>query len=213
MRMLACAIVLFSVVATCNADIMSYEELVSSISSALYDKEILRGGAFTNDVGSFALSSTNKLHTLTAELGLALAFHEIASSTGEDSLFEKGLLVITNALQATNCPMTAWQKYAGMAIYCDYLNDNSDYSRSFIVSTNALALIDNHNPVLEEPNFWSALAQYDGTPGASFRQSFQMNAAATLAVSGFSENIQGFTNGLPANIMAPLLELLGDIGN
>lgn len=210
MKNLVCMVATFFACFTGCAEIASYSELVALISNALQNKEMLRGVSFTNEVGTFAESTTNELHFVTARLGLALAFLEIANSSGDDHLYEYGLDVVTNALLSPSCPMTAWQRYAGMSILCDYLNEDSKYANSFEVSTNAIALIDSCNPNLESPNFWPSLTQYDGIPGASLREAFQVNAAAARVMAGDWENVGIFTNGLPPTIMEPLLELMKD---
>lgn len=193
-----------------HAEIESYPELVDMISNALQNKELLCDPSFTNEVVAFAGSTTNELHSVTAMMGLSLAFLEIAQSSMEDSLYITGLDVVTNALQSPSCPMAAWQRYAGMSILCDYLNYDAEYAESFEVSTNAIALIDSCQPNLESPNFWAALTQYDDIPGASLREAFQINAAGARIMSGVFDDVGVFTNGLPQNIMESLLELMGD---
>lgn len=193
-----------------QAEIESYSDLVDSISNALQNKELFHDPSFTNEVVAFAGSTTNGLHSVTAMLGLSLAFLEIAESSMEDSLYVTGLDAVTNALQSPFCPTTAWQRYAGMSILCDYLNYDAKYAESFEVSTNAIALIDSCNPNLESPNFWAALTQFDNIPGASLREAFQINAAGSRIMSGVFEDVGVFTNGLPQNIMESLLELMGD---
>ena len=147
---------------------------------------------------------------MTARLGLSIAFLEIFESSMEDGLYKTGLNIVTNVLDSPSCPMTAWQRYAGMSILCDYLNFNADYAESFAISTNAIALIDSFNPILESPNYWLPLTQYDGIPGASLRESFQVNATGACIMSGNFEDVSIFTNSLPQGIMEQLLELMVD---
>ena len=210
MKMWVCTVAMVLASFASQAEIESYQELVASISTALQNKELLRGASFTNEVGAFAESTTNELHSVTARLGLSLAFLEISASTMDDDLYVTGFDTVTNALQAPSCPIAAWQRYAAMSIMCDYLNRDSNYEESFAVSTNAIAQIDSCNPNLATPNFWSALTQYDNTPGVSMRESFQANAAGARIMSGNFENLDTFTNGLPRTIMESLLEMMGD---
>lgn len=203
-------IAMFFACSTIQAEIASYPELVESISNALQNKEILRSSSFTNEVVTFAESTTNELHLVTAKFGVALAFLEMAESSMEDVLYTIGLDVVTNTLQSQSCPMTAWQRYAGMSILCDYLNYDSKYAESLAISTNAIALIDSYNPTLENPNFWLSLTLYDGIQGASLKQAFQVNAAGACIMSGDFEGVGAFTNGLPQDIMESLLELIGN---
>lgn len=211
MRKRLCVLFMFSVAMVFCGEVKSYEDLVARISNALHDKTKFQSPSFANELAEFASSTTNMELHVTAELGRALALHEIAEATSDADSFNLGLGLISNVLNAANCPMEAWQRYAAMSIFCDYLNADSKYSDSFAVSTNALDLIERFPPKLETPNFWSPLMHYDGIQGASIKQSFQMNAAAMSVLLGNRAVVHAFTNELPSSLVQPLLELIGDV--
>lgn len=194
-----------------SGEIKSYEDLVLHISGALNEKTKFQRPSFTNELAAFADSATNVEFRVTAKLGMALALHEIAETTADADSFNLGFGLISNVLNASNCPMNAWQRYAAMSISCDYLNAVGKYSDSFNVSTNALDLVERFAPKLETPNFWSPPMFYDGVPGASVKQSFQVNAAAMSVLLGNKEAVHVFTNGLPSSLVRPLLELINDV--
>lgn len=211
MRKCLCVFFILLAIMVFSGEIKSYGDLVSHISVALNDKTKFQSPAFTNELAAFADSATNVEFRVTAELGRALALHEIAEATADADSFNLGFGLISNVLNASNCPMNAWQRYAAMSIFCDYLNTVGKYSDGFNVSTNALDLIERFVPKLESSNFWAPLMSYDGVPGASVKQAFQVNAAAMSVLLGNKVAVHAFTNGLPSSLVRPLLELINDV--
>lgn len=185
----------------------SISELEASAISALEEPSSLLAANFTNSVRA-ALLSTNRMMKTDAEILQAIISYQRFLGTADGRMVDDEVQCLSNVVELTCVETNTWQYWMGRLLLTSTFAADSNFAKSYQMSTNYIQMLNDHGGVMETNALNSAILAYYEMPGIEVDMAFKVFAGMSAAGYGMGNVATNYANQVPTPYRNIILEFV-----